>query len=95
VFGSFFGAHGARYFLSDLGHADFLFGGVVREGDGGVVGEFEVVGFPAVDAAGQARCLRPIAPAGWVAASTACRIFVVSAVIRAGSMGVWRRLCAG
>jgi len=53
VFGSFFGAHGAGYFLSDLGHADFLFGGVVGEGDGGVVGEFEVVGFPSVDAAGQ------------------------------------------
>jgi len=53
VFGSFFGAHGARYFLSDLGHPDFLLGWVVGEGDGGVVGEFQVVGFPAVDAAGQ------------------------------------------
>lgn len=51
--GSFLGAHGARYLLSDLGHPDLLFGGVVGERDGGVGCEFEVFGFPAVDAAGQ------------------------------------------
>ncbi len=51
--GSFLGAHGSRYFLADVGHPNFLFSGVVGERDGGVGCKFEVVGFPAVDAAGQ------------------------------------------
>ena len=53
MFGSGDGAHGAGYFLPDFGHPDFLFGGVVREGDGGLVGEFEVVVEAAVEAAGK------------------------------------------
>ena len=51
--GTFFGAHGAGYFLSDLRHTDFLFGGVVGERYRRVVGEFQVVGLPSVDAPGQ------------------------------------------
>jgi len=53
VFGAFFGAHGAGHFLSDLGHPDFLFGGVVRERYRRVRGEFQVVRFPFVDAPGE------------------------------------------
>ena len=51
--GTLFGAHGAGHFLSDLGHTDFLFGGVVRERYRRIVGEFQVVAFPFVDAPGQ------------------------------------------
>ena len=94
MFGSFFGAHGAGYFLSDLGHADFLFGGVVGEGDGGVVGEFEVVGFPSVDAAGQGSVFAAESAGGVVAASRACRILVVSVVMIPGSTGVSGRAAA-
>ena len=80
VCGSFFGAHGAGDFLSDLGHPDFLFCGVVRERDRGVVREFQVVGFAFVDAAGQG-CVFAADGAGGVGSRQAGRV---------GSTWCWR-----
>jgi len=53
VFGAFFGAHGAGYFLSDLGRPDFLFGGVVRERYRRVCGRISGSRFPVCGCVGR------------------------------------------